>query len=98
MVSLLTSTTPAVANAALANAAAANLTAANAAAANLTAANAEAANAPAAGFVVVPAGAPSTGAGGASQSSNGPLMGLGALALLLAGAATVPASRRRRRA
>ena len=46
---------------------------------------------------VVPVGAPSTGAGGASTSGDSPLMGLGGLALLLAGAAMVPAIRRRRR-
>lgn len=45
---------------------------------------------------VVPAGAPSAGAGGSSQS--GPWMGLGGLVLLLSGAAMVPAIRRRRRA
>jgi serine protease len=45
---------------------------------------------------VVPVGAPSTGAGGASTSGDSPLMGLGGLALLLAGAAMVTAIRRRR--
>jgi serine protease len=45
---------------------------------------------------VIPVGAPSTGAGGASQSSDSPLVGLGGLALLLAGAAMVTAIRRRR--
>jgi len=44
----------------------------------------------------VPAGAPDTGAGGVSQP--GPWTGLGGLVLLLAGAAMVPAIRRRRRA
>jgi len=63
------------------------------------AANAAAANAAAAlGSAVIPAGAPSAGAGGASQSGDSRLMGLGFLALLLSGAATVPAIRRRRRA
>ncbi|HZW42761.1 MAG TPA: hypothetical protein VFF32_00020, partial [Dermatophilaceae bacterium] len=45
---------------------------------------------------VVPAGAPATGAGGAAQSGDSPLTGLGGLALLLGGAAMVPAIRRRR--
>jgi serine protease len=45
---------------------------------------------------VVPVGAPNTGAGGASSSSNGPLAGLGGLALLLAGAGATQVIRRRR--
>jgi Fibronectin type III domain len=107
-VSSITGITPTVANAAAvrlaaADAAAVRLAAANAAAVRLAAANAAAANLAAAnatveGLAVVPAGAPSTGAGGASQSSYSPLMGLGALALMLSGAAMVPAIRRRRRA
>jgi hypothetical protein len=44
----------------------------------------------------IPLGAPSTGAGGASSSSDGPLAGLGGLALLLAGAAATQVVRRRR--
>ncbi len=46
--------------------------------------------------VIIPLGAPRTGAGGASNSGDSPLTGLGGLALLLAGAAMVPAIRRRR--
>ena len=97
-VSSITVITPTVARAAAARAAAANAAAANAAAANAAAANPAAANPAAAGSTVIPAGAPSAGAGGASQPSDSPLMGLGALALLLSGAAMVPAIRRHRRA
>ena len=46
---------------------------------------------------VIPSGAPATGAGGSSAPENNPLVGLGVLALLLSGAAMVPAIRRRRR-
>jgi hypothetical protein len=45
---------------------------------------------------VIPAGAPNTGAGGASGSSNSPLGSLGGLALLLAGAGATQVVRRRR--
>jgi hypothetical protein len=100
-VSSITGITPPAANASAANAAAANAAAANAAAANAAAANAAAVNAAAAntasGPAVVPGGAPSTGAGGAFRSSSIREMGLGALALLLAGSAMLPAIRRRRR-
>jgi hypothetical protein len=44
---------------------------------------------------VIPVGAPNTGAGGASGSTNGPLAGLGGLALLLAGAGATQIIRRR---
>jgi hypothetical protein len=44
---------------------------------------------------VIPVGAPNTGAGGASGSSNG-LVGLGGLSLLLAGAGATQVVRRRR--
>ena len=45
---------------------------------------------------VIPVGAPNTGAGGASSSTDGPLVGLGSLALLLAGAGAIQIVRRRR--
>jgi hypothetical protein len=45
---------------------------------------------------VIPVGAPNTGAGGASSSTDGPLVGLGGLALLLAGASATQVVRRRR--
>jgi hypothetical protein len=45
---------------------------------------------------VIPVGAPNTGAGGASNSTDGPLVGLGSLALLLAGAGAIQIVRRRR--
>jgi len=44
---------------------------------------------------VVPVGAPNTGAGGTSHSTDGPLIDLGALALLLAGASGIQLIRRR---
>ena len=103
-VSSISGITPPAANASAANAAnaaaatdaaAANAAAANAAAVNAAAVNAAAANA-ASGPAVVPGGAPSTGAGGAFRSSSIREMGLGALALLLAGSAMLPAIRRRR--
>jgi hypothetical protein len=45
---------------------------------------------------VLPVGAPNTGAGGTSTSTNGPLVGLGALSLLLAGAGATQVIRHRR--
>jgi large repetitive protein len=45
---------------------------------------------------VIPVGAPNTGAGGASSSTDAPLVGLGSLALLLAGAGATQIIRRRR--
>lgn len=45
---------------------------------------------------IIPVGAPNTGAGGASRSTNGPLVGLGGVALLLASAGATQAVRRRR--
>jgi len=45
---------------------------------------------------VIPVGAPNTGAGGASSSTDGPFAGLGGLALLLAGAGATLVVRRRR--
>lgn len=45
---------------------------------------------------IIPLGAPRTGAGGASNSGDSPLTGLGGLALLLGAVAMVPAIRRRR--
>ncbi len=45
---------------------------------------------------VIPLGHPETGAGGASHSSNNTLIGLGALALVGAGVAMIPDTRRRR--
>jgi hypothetical protein len=45
---------------------------------------------------IIPVGAPRTGAGGASNSGDSPLTGLGGLALLLGAVAMVPAIRRRR--
>ena len=45
---------------------------------------------------IIPLGAPRTGAGGASNSGDSPLTGLGGLALLLGAGAMVPAIRRRR--
>jgi hypothetical protein len=47
---------------------------------------------------VLPVGAPNTGAGGTPGSSNGPLVDLGALSLLLAGAAATQVVRHRRQA
>ena len=44
---------------------------------------------------VIPVGAPNTGAGGNSGSTDGPLVGLGGLALLLAGAGATQVIRRR---
>jgi hypothetical protein len=48
--------------------------------------------------VVVPVGAPATGAGGTAHSSYNPLIGAGGLALFLGVAAMVPVIRRRRQA
>ena len=47
---------------------------------------------------VIPVGAPNTGAGGASGTTDGPLVGLGGLTLLLAGAGATTVIRRRRQA
>jgi carboxypeptidase N regulatory subunit len=45
---------------------------------------------------VIPAGAPATGAGGSAEPNVSPLVGLGGLALLLAGASATQITRRRR--
>jgi titin len=47
------------------------------------------------GTAVIPVGAPDTGAGGASNTTDGPLAGLGGLALLIAGAGATQVIRRR---
>jgi hypothetical protein len=47
------------------------------------------------GTAVIPVGAPDTGAGGTSNSTDGPLVGLGGLALLIAGAGATMVARRR---
>ena len=50
----------------------------------------------ASGSAVIPVGAPNTGAGGASSTTDAPMVGLGGLALLLAGAGATTVVRRRR--
>ncbi|HEY5248685.1 MAG TPA: fibronectin type III domain-containing protein, partial [Dermatophilaceae bacterium] len=47
---------------------------------------------------IIPVGAPDTGAGGTSGATDGPLVGLGGLTLILAGAGATQVIRRRRQA
>ena len=89
-------TTPAATTPAATNPAATTPAATTPAATNTTAPVVAGVSAVADPSAVIPVGAPNTGAGGASSSTNGSLVGLGGVALLLAGAGATQVVRRRR--